>query len=280
MSECTDELAYMYDWEDLAARDVGLRTCAASPEVDCPKGDCPMMPCVPAEEDHREKVVKVARIINAMVSRPVGRAEMFTNTKAMDSVKKEWKGLIDQGVFDLSVIREYYDVAREAKQKNEEVRMARAPGTIVEKHSQLSEEDPRRKYKGRGVVLGNQIKRTRRCFKIWGILLQLSKPPDGPIFWVALTDGMCRWLMRRRHMSKPHYGVHLVGSSFHPKPFLTMTKNDGISSKDRAMGFEPVGEEWPSVYTHPELQLVLVVYVGWLVQRTTSKRVGSCFARS
>ena len=29
----------------------------------------------------------------------------------------------------------------------------------------------------------------------------------------------------------------------------------------RAMGFQPVGEEWPSVYTHPELQLVLAVYV-------------------
>ena len=126
--------------------------------VDCPEGDYPKMPCVPAEEDHREKVVKVARIINAMVSRPVGRAEMLTNTKAMDPMKKEWKGLIDQGVFDLSVIREYYDAAGEAKQKNEEVHMARAHGIIVEKHSQLSEEDPRRKYKGREVVLGNQIK--------------------------------------------------------------------------------------------------------------------------
>ena len=158
MSECTDELAYMYEWEDMAARDLGLRTCAASPMVDCPKGDYPKMPCVPAEEHHREKVVKVAKFINAMVSRPVGRAEMLSNTKAMDSMKKEWKGLIDQGVFDLSVIREYHDVARAAKQKNEEVHMARAHGVIVEKHSQLSEEDPRRKYKGRGVVLGNQIK--------------------------------------------------------------------------------------------------------------------------
>ena len=124
----------MYEWEDIAARDLGLRTCAASPKVDCPKGDYPKVPCVPAEEHHREKVVKVARFINAVVSRHQG-----------DSMKKEWKGLIDQGVFDLSVIREYYDVAREAKQKNEEVRMARAHGIIVEKHSQLSEEDPRRK---------------------------------------------------------------------------------------------------------------------------------------
>ena len=65
----TDELTYIYEWEDLAARDLCLRTCAASPMVDCPEGDYPKMPCVPAEEDHREKVVKVARIINAMVSR-------------------------------------------------------------------------------------------------------------------------------------------------------------------------------------------------------------------
>ena len=69
---------------------------------------------------------------------------------------------------------------------------------------------------------------------------------------------------------------------------MRMLKNDGISSKRpvvrlvkalyghpdagtfweqhcdesvRSMGFQPVGEEWPSVYTHPELQLVLVVYV-------------------
>ena len=115
-------------------------------------GDYRMMTCVPAEEDHRENVVKVARIINGMVSRPAGPRCSPT------PMKKEWKGLIDQGEFDLSVTREYYDVARKAKQKNEEVEMARAHGIIVEKHSQLSEEDPRRKYKGRGVVLGNQIK--------------------------------------------------------------------------------------------------------------------------
>ena len=82
---------------------------------------------------------------------------MLSNTKAMDSMKKEWKGLIDQGVFDLSAIREYYDVAREAKQKNEEVHMARAHGIIVEKHSQLSEEDPRRKYKGQEPDVGRGI---------------------------------------------------------------------------------------------------------------------------
>ena len=37
--------------------------------------------------------------------------------------------------------------------------------------------------------------------------------------------------MQCGHISKLHYGVHVVGSSFHPKPFLRMTKHDGISSK-------------------------------------------------
>ena len=69
VSECTDELSHIYEWEDLAERDLGLRTCAASPVIDCPEGDYPKMPCVPAEEDHREKIIKVARIINAIVSR-------------------------------------------------------------------------------------------------------------------------------------------------------------------------------------------------------------------
>ena len=183
VSECTDELTYIYEWEGLAARDLGLRTCAASPMVDCPEGDYPKMPGVPAEEDHQEKVVKVARIINATVSRPVGRAEMLTNTKAMDSMKKEWKGLIDQGVFDLSVIREYYDVAREAKQKNEEVRVARARGVIVETVPTFGRRPTQKIQRSWG--LGTRLRtrrRTRHCFKIWGILLQLSKLPDGLTF--------------------------------------------------------------------------------------------------
>ena len=68
-----------------------------------------------------------------MVSRLVGRAEMLTNAKATEAMKKEWQGLINQGIVDLSEIREYLDV-RDAKRKGEEVHMARAHGIIVEKH--------------------------------------------------------------------------------------------------------------------------------------------------
>ena len=36
---------------------------------------------------------------------------MLTNPDALASMKKEWSGLIDQGVFDLGAVREYDAVA-------------------------------------------------------------------------------------------------------------------------------------------------------------------------
>ena len=45
------------------------------------------------------------------------------------------------------------------------------------------------------------------------------------------------------------------------------------------VGFEPIGEEWPSVYIHEKLQLVLVVYVDdfkWQGRRKTLPKGGAC----
>ena len=80
--------------------------------------------------------------------------------------------LIDQGVFDLSVIREYYDVAREARQKNEEVHVARAHVIIVEKLPTFRKNHAEN-TKVVGWCLETRLRtrrRTRHCFKIWGIL--------------------------------------------------------------------------------------------------------------
>ena len=79
-------------------------------------------------------------------------------------------------------------------------------------------------------MLGNQIKNQTSDAALFQDLGNSPATFEG--FRWALTDRMCRWLMRCRHISKPRYGARLVGSSFHPKPFLKTTKNDGISSKD------------------------------------------------
>eukprot|EP00435_Cladocopium_sp_Y103_P034429 s953_g8.t2 len=125
----------------------------------------PTMPCtVNGGREHRQKIVPEGlgglggKMFNAMVSRPVGRAEIESNPKAKESMLKEWKGLRDQGVFDFTMVGEYDDVVAEAKREGKEIHMARVPGICVEKNFQLPDGDPGRKFKGRGVLLGNQVK--------------------------------------------------------------------------------------------------------------------------
>ena len=217
-------------------------------------------------------------------------------------------GINRQGVFDLGAVREYDAVAKEAKAKGEETHMARAHGICVEKHSQLPVGDPKRKFKGRGVLLGNQVK--NQSFEA-AMFQDLGNSPasfeasrwaeflgchDG---WdVQMADAVqayiqatlrgrvglnchpseCKWDKYRRQvvpLRKALYGHPDAGT------FWEQHCDESV----RAVGFEPIGEEWPSVYIHEKLQLVLVVYVddfkmagpqknlaqGWSMLRTRLK---------
>ena len=122
----------------------------------------PMMPCTHfVKDDHRERLgssLMGSIVGSALVARPVGRKEMLNDPEALESMMKEWKGQWSAGVYDFKVVREYDDVLKEASNKGEEIHMARVHGICVEKHSELPKEDKRRKFKGRGVLLGNQVK--------------------------------------------------------------------------------------------------------------------------
>ena len=86
--------------------------------------------------------------------------------------------------------------------------------------------------------------------------------------WIELppeaVPSECKWDKRRRPvvpLRKALYG--------HPD----------CDESVRAVGFEPIGEEWPSVYIHEKLQLVLVVYVDdfkWQGHRRTLPKGGAC----
>ena len=69
----------------------------------------PTMPCTSAPNNiHRTKVPPEGlggKLFNAMVSRPVGTAEIDSNPKAKEAMLKEWKGLRDQEVFDFSKVQ-------------------------------------------------------------------------------------------------------------------------------------------------------------------------------
>ena len=224
-----------------------------------------------------------------MVSRPVGRAEIESNPKAKEAMLKEWKGLRDQEVFDFTMVREYDDVVAEAKKNKKEVHMARVHGICVEKNYQLSEDNPGRKFKGRGVLLGNQVKNQHweaaffqdlgnspasfeasRWADFYGCLpghavkladaiqAYIQAKLKGPLCWVELpTDAwppeIKYWKFRRPvvRLDKALYG--------HPDSGTMWEQH--CDKKVREIGFKPIGEEWPSMYFHDELKLLLVIDV-------------------
>ena len=129
-------------------------------ELDEMTGSFPAMPTKRATEKppHRQKIRPHQWPFNACVARPVGKAEIKAQPKAKAALQKEWDRLRLKKVWDLDPkgVRKWSDVAAEARREGKEVHMGMLYEICVEKGSELAPE--LRKYKGRVVFFGNQVK--------------------------------------------------------------------------------------------------------------------------
>ena len=113
---------------------------------------------------HRPKVSDTPLLFNACVARPVSRKERNETPAALEAVKKEWTRLRNVkhkhgvGVWDESRVREKYLVRQEAKRNGTTVHFARIFDLCVMKGSELPDGHPDKKYKGRAVLQGDQVK--------------------------------------------------------------------------------------------------------------------------
>ena len=114
----------------------------------------PRMPCWSACSDHRQKLAPPSLYPNACVARPVGKAELRTTPAAQAAMKAEWDRLRTKRVWDESVVREWDDVAREARQAGVEANLGYLFGICAEKNSEQPLGHPSRKLKGRVVFQG------------------------------------------------------------------------------------------------------------------------------
>ena len=255
----------------------------------------PCMPCIHQHDHHRDKIatndggININKMFNTAVARPVARKEMMENEEARKAMRKEWLGQHAAGVYDFSVVREYDDVVREAKRNGTEVHMARIHGICVEKNYQLPKGNPSRKFKGRGVLLGNQVKNqfweaaffqdlgnspatfeASRWADFYGCLpghgvkladaiqAYIQAVLTGPPCWVELPEDAWPDDIDFRKYRRPV--VRLVKALYGHPDSGTMWEQH-CDRKVRELDFVPVGEEWPSMYFHKKLQLLLVIYV-------------------
>ena len=166
-------------------------------------------------------------------------------------------------------------------------------GICVEKNYQLPEEDPARKFKGRGVLLGDQVKtqnyeaalfqdlgnspatfEASRWADFYGCLeghdVQMADAIRAYI-QAKLTGTPC-WVELPWEAWPPHLQEYITKMGFkrpmcrlnkalygHPDSGTMWEKHCDESVKQ--LNFKPVGPEWPSMYFHDELKLLLVIYV-------------------
>ena len=118
-----------------------------------------------ASKKHRAKVPATQGLFNACVARPVKPAELKTNGEARKAMQTEWDRLRsverpdgNKGVWDEEAVRPWAEVRKEARKAGRKVNVGLVFGIVVEKNHELKPDDKRRKYKGRAVFQGNNVR--------------------------------------------------------------------------------------------------------------------------
>ena len=276
------------------SEEVGIA--APSERVKKMKVEAPSMPCIVTDEQqpHRERIPNIQSPFPAAVSRPVSRKEMLENPEALKKMRDEWNGLTEQGTFEFGtnkepLIYEYDEMRAVAKTNDEEIHFGRVHGIMVAKHWQLPKDDPRRKFKGRAVLLGNKVTNQNieaaffqdlgnspatfeaaRWADLYGLLPKnsvtladairayIQADLKGPRFFVELPpEAWPPWV----NLSKYRRPVVRLKKALYCHPDSGTMWEQHCDKAVKSVGFVAVGPEWPSTYYHKEMDLLLVVYV-------------------
>ncbi len=124
------------------------------------EGTPPSMPFKSSttEGEHNTKNPTSRASYNALVARILSKREIAASDGARVALKLEWNKLKAQGVWDVTRVKPWSRVANEARSSGKTVHVGRIFEICVEKNCELPLEDLRRKFKGRVVFQGNQVK--------------------------------------------------------------------------------------------------------------------------
>ncbi len=283
-------------WNSLTPKE--KRELIAARAVDATKPDAsagppaPVMPVLKTGKigwPHREKIGDAFGLDGlAMVARPVRPKEIKENKGAQAAMDKEWKALRDLGTWNESKVCEWSDVKASAKVKNVRVHIGMVFGICVEKGSELPEGNPGRKYKGRVVFRGNDVRDESHFLATFQ---DLGSAPAGMssgkmIDFLGLLEG---WTLEQADATRAYTQAKLSGTPTWvrlpreqwPQEWARKGYKDPVCPLELALyghpdagtcweshcdaelqkiGFQPI-VNWSGCYRHTKLRAVLSVYV-------------------
>ena len=249
--------------------------------------------CVPAmpvtygtTSPHRPKLDNHDSTNIAMVARLLTRKEINDDPDAQQAIKDEGKRLEKQGTWDINTVREYDNLVKNTKAKGEKVHVARIFPICSEKGSELKKGHPERKLKGRCVLEGSDVRDENKDSAIFNELssspagLEVSKAVDcyGSIkghsieqcdaeqaYVQAKLGGTPTWVrlpkeLRPESWAKYKDPVCLLKLALYGHPDAGGYWEAHCNKHLESVGFQPI-KEWRSSYWHPQLKLLLMVYV-------------------
>jgi len=271
----------------------------------------PALPCVLAETPHREKVAVESKVMSALVARKVPIKEAMANAKARAALDKEYKKLEDvawpdgtgRGCWDYKRVSSARVVREDARRKGETVHFGRIVELCFEKGSELPEGDSERKFKGRDVFLGDQVRDQNHN---WAIFDELgSSPPSMEASRVldafAMTKGYCssssdavsaytqaflkgcatwvvlpreRWPSEWSELGYSDPVVPLV-LALYGHPDAGGFWEERCEEQLKLEGWETISS-WPGLYWNSKYKALLIVYVDDFKMAAPEKSQKSC----
>ena len=125
----------------------------------------PAMPVVHEETEEQrarlatlywDKLDEVTHDQFALVARVVSQAEIDRTPDAKAAMDKKWQKLVDKSCWLEKKVREYHEVAREAKAKESKAHFGRILEICSQEGSELLKGHPEQNWKGRSVFQGNK----------------------------------------------------------------------------------------------------------------------------
>ena len=257
----------------------------------------PAMPVVREEtEEQRERLTtlywdKLDEVTHdqfALVARVVSQAEIDRTPEAKAAMDKEWQKLVDKSCWLEKKVREYRAVAREAKAKETKAHCGRIFEICSQKGSELPKGHPEQKWKGRSVFQGNKVSdenndhaifaelgsrpasmEAAKIIDVYGSQPNFSKQQadarqaytqalfQGVETWVRLPTS--RWPKEWEGFEDPVCPLMLALYG-HPDSG-GIWENHCASQLEGNGWVQVLPDIWQSIFYHPDLELLLVIYV-------------------
>ena len=235
-----------------------------------------------------DKLEQTADELYALVAKVINQNDVAKIPEAQEAMDKEWQKLLYKVCWVESQVREFEDVQKEVRQKGQKAHFGRIFEICSLKGSELPKGHPQRKYKGRSVFQGNQVRDENADHAIFaelgsspasmeaGKIIDVFGSQPGyakqqadarQAYTQALFEGIATWVRLPRNRwpkSWTNYRdpvcplrLALYG---HPDSGGIWEKH--CTKQLRSIGWVPVLPDiWQSIFYHPELDLLLVVYV-------------------